>query len=85
MALSDLRMKIVSRVLLSFGWGASSLGLLAADKPAEPVVTAVFSNVFNNYQRTRLPDGKFKPELYTFGDGGRRNASLRDPTIDDLS
>jgi hypothetical protein len=55
-----------------------------SEKPAEPIVTAVFSNVFNGYQRTRLPDGKFKPETYTFGDGGRRNAGVPDASFDNL-
>lgn len=31
---------------------------------------AVFSQVYNGYTRTKLPDGTFRPEAYTFGNGG---------------
>src|SRR5687767_956486 len=74
-------LRLLAAILL---FTAVSGVLLAADKAADPIVTAVFSNVFNGYQRTRLPDGSFKPETYTFGDGGRRNTSGRDASVDDL-
>lgn len=45
-----------------------TVGLLRASEKAEPV--AVFAQVFNGYKRTQLPDNSFKPETYTFGEGG---------------
>lgn len=77
-------MRPLLRLLLLPPLGAAAAFLAAADRPA-PIVTAVFSNVFNGYQRTRLPDGTIKPETYAFGDGGRRSGNVRDPSIDDLS
>ena len=54
-------------------WGLAlviplAAGLLRAKETEEPV--AVFAQVFNGYTRTRLPDKSFKPETYTFGEGG---------------
>ena len=43
-------------------------GLLRANETDEPV--AVFAQVFNGYKRSQLPDKSFKPETYTFGEGG---------------
>ena len=44
------------------------VGLLHAKDTDEPV--AVFAQVFNGYKREQLPDKSFKPETYTFGEGG---------------
>ena len=51
----------------------------------DDVVTAVFSTVYNGYARTRLADGKFKPETYAFGDGGLHAGHANDKSIDTMS
>jgi hypothetical protein len=60
-------------------------------------ITAVSAKVFNNYSRTEQADGSFKPESYTFGNGGLvriplgtlHDASvpsmMRDDTVDDIT
>jgi hypothetical protein len=48
-------------------------------------VTAVASQSADDYQRERLGDGSFKPETYTFGDGGRMQGATSDPSIDRLT
>ena len=52
------------------------IGTLRATETEEPV--AVFAQVFNGYARTRLPDKSFKPEAYTFGEGGCWSQPVRD-------
>jgi hypothetical protein len=47
-------------------------------------VTAVSSRVSKDYVRTKLADGSYQPEEYAFGEGGRLNGALRDPSIDNL-
>jgi hypothetical protein len=58
-------------------------GLLPAAESDEPV--AVFSQVFNGYTRTRLPDKSFKPETYTFGEGGCWTRPVRDPGMEEMT
>lgn len=38
--------------------------------------TLVVSHVYNNYARTKLPDGSFKPETYAFAEGGMFDLSM---------
>ncbi len=45
---------------------------------------AVFSQVFNGYERTRQADDTFKPERYTFGEGGCWNR-ISDPFMAKLN
>jgi hypothetical protein len=47
-------------------------------------VTAVSSKACSDYARTRLPDGSYQPELYSFGNGGHYGGPIDDPTIDPL-
>jgi hypothetical protein len=46
--------------------------------------TAVSSKASSDYVRTRLPDGSYQPELYSFGNGGHYGGPIDDPTIDPL-
>ena len=48
-------------------------------------ITAVASRTSDDYKRTRLSDGSFQPEYYSFGKGGTWGGEIRDPTIDKLS
>ena len=48
-------------------------------------ITAVASQSADDYHRERLPDGSFRPETYTFGDGGKMQGSTSDPSIDKLT
>jgi hypothetical protein len=54
--------------------------LSAAEDSSE--ITAVFATVANGYERTKLPDGTFKPETYTFGEGGFMGIPLGDNSVD---
>lgn len=56
--------------------------LCTASLHAEHVV--VNSQVFNRYAREQLPDGTFKPEFYTFGEGGCWSRAIKDPWMEQL-
>jgi hypothetical protein len=49
------------------------------------IPTAVFSQTFNGYARTKLADGSCKPETFALGDAGRRSGRARDDSIDRYS
>lgn len=62
---------------------AAALALVAGSLPAgnaaeEAAVVAVSAKVSPDYVRTKLPDGKFAAEHYTFGNGGRWAGPMRD-------
>ena len=67
------------------GYGSSFVPPLAASRDPVGQITAVFSDVSDDYGRTRLADGSFQPETYAFGNGGLYRAPVSDPTIDDMS
>ena len=46
------------------------------------VATAVSARVGNGYQRSRKPDGTFKPEYYAISNGGRVSGTTSDATVD---
>lgn len=48
-------------------------------------MTAVTGRVGDDYMRVKLPDGKFAPETYAFGDGGHFGGPSRDTSIDKLT
>ncbi|HEY4988948.1 MAG TPA: hypothetical protein VII09_04030 [Opitutaceae bacterium] len=48
-------------------------------------ITAVSSQVSADYSRTKLPDGSFQAESYTFGEGGHQSGAAHDDTIDKLT
>jgi hypothetical protein len=48
------------------------------------VLTAVFSQTFNGYARTKLADGSYKPETFALGEGGHHSGLVRDDSIDRL-
>jgi hypothetical protein len=48
-------------------------------------VTAVSSKASKNYVRTKLADGSYQPEFYSFGKGGNWGGEIKDATIDKLS
>lgn len=62
---------------------------LVASQPAfaanEALVTAVFSNVSNGYERQRQPDGTFKREYYALANGQYARGAHADPSIDNVS
>jgi TonB family protein len=47
--------------------------------------TVVSAHAYQGYSRTSLPDGSFQPETYAFGNGGKWETAMVDPTIDHLS
>jgi hypothetical protein len=55
---------------------------IAAD---DTVSTAVFSRVSKEYQRTRLPDGSFKPEYFAIANGGMVPGTSRDKTVEQVN
>ena len=60
------------------------LAPLAARADGETEITAVSATVYNGYERTKLPDGTFRPEHYVFGDGGLAVAAGKDASVDEL-
>ncbi len=48
-------------------------------------VTAVSSKASKGYVRTKLADGSYQPEFYSFGKGGNWGGEIKDATIDKLS
>ena len=60
-----------------------SAGLLRATESDEPV--AVFTQLFNGYARTRLPDQSFKAEYYAFGEGGCVTRPVRDAAMEEMT
>jgi hypothetical protein len=54
---------------------------------ADPVtgVEAVSSKVAPDYVRSKMPDGSFIPEFYSFGPGGNWGGEIKDLTIDKLT
>ena len=48
-------------------------------------ITAISAQAASDYTRERLPDGSFKPETYTFGDGGHMPGATSDDSIDKLN
>ncbi len=47
-------------------------------------ITAVLSRVSEEYARSKLGDGSFQPESYSFGKGGNWGGAINDGTIDRL-
>jgi hypothetical protein len=48
-------------------------------------ITAVSSQASSDYTRTKLPDGSYQAESYTFGEGGHQSGAAHDDTIDKMS
>jgi hypothetical protein len=61
----------------------AALVLSATLRAEEPVM--VSSVIFNNYTRARAADGTFKPEYYTFGEGGCQTRAITDPSMEKLN
>jgi hypothetical protein len=85
-----------ARMSLSWSVGmAALLALCAARIQALPpfnsdfenndTTTAVFSDVSDDYVRSKLPDGSFQGETYGFGRGGLYGSSTRDDSVDSES
>ncbi|HWA25137.1 MAG TPA: hypothetical protein VG734_05630 [Lacunisphaera sp.] len=47
-------------------------------------VVTVNAQTFNRYKREQMPDGSFKEELYSFGEGGCWSRAMKDPWMDKL-
>ena len=66
-----------------------SAGFLVVIQPAARAaegteIATVSSRVSDDYARTKLPNGSFEPETYTFGEGGHWSGAMSDDTIDKL-
>lgn len=62
------------------------LAVLAATARAaedDSEITAVFATVHNGYTRTKLPDGTFATETYSFGEGGFTGTATKDKSVDE--
>lgn len=62
--------------------------LLAVVGPAiaaDPITTAVYSQVGNGYRRTKGEGGKFRPEYYAIANGGLFPGTTRDHTMDRIT
>jgi hypothetical protein len=68
----------------------SASGAISGDSAPAPAseeiegITAVASKASKDYIRSRLPDGSFRPEFYSFGEGGKWAGELNDASIDKL-
>ncbi|AOS44881.1 hypothetical protein Verru16b_01950 [Lacunisphaera limnophila] len=62
-------------LLLLSGLGTSAFA-------EELIATAISGRVGSGYQRTKLPDGSFKPEYYALANGGRIEGTGSDVTVD---
>ena len=72
-----------SRLLLA---AVLPLTVLPSARPAgEEEIAVVSSKVSDDYVRTKLPDGTFQPEAYTFGEGGHQAAPMRDASLEKVS
>jgi hypothetical protein len=77
------RISTLSAVL---GFCVLSAAPSSPGSPAEgDIVTVVASKVDASYVRSRLPNGSFKPEYYSFADGGHWSGTVRDASLDDLA
>ncbi len=62
------------------------LALAGASASAAPTdVTAIYAATGNGYQRQRGADGKFLPETYSFGEGGRMDGTYLDNSLTPLT
>jgi hypothetical protein len=74
---------ISSRCLRVLGLlGAACAGLTNAAWAEDAV--AISSKTSNDYSRTRLADGTFSPEYYSFGKGGVLAGQAQDPAIEKM-
>jgi len=48
-------------------------------------ITAISAQAAGDYTREKLPNGTYRTETYTFGDGGRMPGSARDDSIDKIT
>jgi len=70
---------------LAFSFVASLLAPCVANAAdALNGVVAVASKVSDDYVRTKLPDGSYPTEYYSFGQGGHWGGEISDATIDKL-
>ena len=73
-----------SRRLWQLAWAfLLPAGLFHAAEVEDPI--AVFAATFNGYARTRLPDKSFKPEAYTFGEGGCWTRPVKDKGMEEMT
>jgi hypothetical protein len=82
-------MKTLSRLQKAAGLllcgGATLIMQPVVNAAAGGDITAVSSRVSDDYIRTKLADGSFQVETYTFGQGGFWAGSQHDDTIDKLN
>lgn len=74
-----------SRLLIAASGCAVLVGAQSPARADNEVITAVYSQVSDDYHRTKLPDGSFQAEAYTFGEGGHLAGPMRDDSVDKLS
>jgi hypothetical protein len=62
-----------------------SLTGLASAAEGDTEITAVVATVHNGYERVKEADGSFKPETYSFGEGGFSGIPTKDKSVDEQS
>jgi hypothetical protein len=64
----------------------AAFGSVKAEDSAPGIngIEAVASKVSSDYIRAKQPDGSFKPEFYSFGNGGNWGGEIKDLSIDKL-
>jgi hypothetical protein len=79
---------LIKTVILTAWAALAALPFRACAEDSAPGLTgieAVASKVSPDYIRTKLPDGAFKPEFYSFGNGGNWGGEIKDETIDKMT
>src|SRR5580692_10792268 len=81
----QMKISPIAASALAFSLAAGLLAPCAAvaDDALNGVV-AVASKVSDDYVRTKLPNGSFETEYYSFGPGGQWGGEIKDSTIDNL-
>jgi hypothetical protein len=75
----------MTRLSLSFPLLALLFAAVGPAIAAEPITTAVYSQVGNGYRRTKGDGGTFKPEYYAIANGGLFPGTTRDHTMDRIT
>jgi len=69
-------------LLGSVGFLLAPVVVHASGEPGSDAITVVSSKVNDAYSRSRLADGKYVEETYTFGEGGHWTGTVKDGSID---
>lgn len=79
-----MKSSVFGTILLSALACSFAVPLASAGSDDEVLVTSVYSNVKNGYQRAKSADGTFKRETYAISNGGCAPGTVRDQSIESV-